>query len=540
LSRFSKDNEGFCGLIDDKLLKVNSHLHRLKLPTCIPAASRDDVFHAKVTLGTHPGIATRKMAERVMSRTNSSLKRITKTNLLSWVVCDLYNSWDKITDGCLKTTIGTYCIGSREKIQVIEEGAAVESRPLWIPEMFDVLHGSTWLEVLKNYWQKYGLFHSEIWLGHSDTKMRYYRRLELDLKFKFSFEFDGQVWDSSVNSKLIVKAFEIFASCFENNKAVLNHFKFLCDTFVNKRVVLHNGNSFLITNGVPSGHAWTSHINSLCNWLLWTSTIHNCPHIPVNFREDYELQIQGDDVCIHSNVNMTKEVRDKIAKWMQRNFNYVCVDDTKESCKAKVKTSNDASSFLKRYTDSFGNLSTKTKDVWKKLIFGADYSKSRKSRMTYLYRRINDLAIIDPVERRHVAFFMAFTDCLERKFFEFNYNEKVRRIHQIFKMLFVFTDAFRDTQRNIWIKFVQLVNINLNEFNNNVKHFDNYIKMVYRQSYWTYDSSKEYVDYWAERKQSVTVTHALQNCKEYQIFSELSFCEKLHGPFFKRKIKRKN
>lgn len=58
--------------------------------------------------------------------------------------------------------------------------------------MFDVILGSTWLEMLKEHWEKYGLFSSEIWLGHSDTKMRYYRRIELDVKYKYSYEFDAK------------------------------------------------------------------------------------------------------------------------------------------------------------------------------------------------------------------------------------------------------------------------------------------------------------------------------------------------------------
>lgn len=535
LSRFSKDNEGFIGKIDEKLLRVDRHLHRLKLPTEIPAACKEDVYYAKVTLGTHPGIATRKIAERVMSRTNSTIKRITKTHLLFWVTSDIINSWDKISNGLVGPTIGTYCVGSREKIQRVDVGDPVESRPLWIPEMFDVILGSTWLEVFKEYWQKYGLFDSEIWLGHSDTKMRYYRRIELDVKFKYSYEFDGQVWDSSVNTMLIVHAFNIFSSCFCNNKTVLNHFKFICDTFVMKRLILHNGNSFLITNGIPSGHAWTSHINSMCNWILWTSTIHNCPHIPLKFREDYELQIQGDDVCIHSNVFLGKNVRDKISEWMLRNFNYVASDDTTEPCKHKVKTSDHASSFLKRYTDVNGNLCTKTKDVWKKLIFGADYSGVRKSRMTYLYRRINDIAIIDPVERKRVSMFFAFTDTFERKFFNLPFTERLNRHHKIYEILFHYTDVFQSGTAVIWKKFSSLININLSEFNNKVKHFDDYIKMVYRQNYWTYDSKREYVDYWSERKQSVTVSKALRNVNEYQILSEISFLEKIHGPFLKKK-----
>jgi hypothetical protein len=539
LSKFSRYNKGYSGNFKRKLLDVNQSLHRLHLPINVPKATAEDIVHAKVTLGTHPGIITRKIASRVIAKARLKSKRISKTDLVFWVANDLYNNWENISNGRFDKTIGTYCIGSREKIQKVEVGAPVESRPLWIPEMSDAIFGSTWLEVLKTYWQAHGLFKSEIWLGHSDTKMRYYRRMELDQKFKYSYEFDGQVWDSSVLPELIIKAFNIYASCFPKDKAVSNHFKFLCDTFVMKRVILHNGNTFLVSCGVPSGHAWTSHINSMCNWLLWTSTISNCPHIPNEFRSDYELQIQGDDVCIHSNVLLTDEVRHLICGWMLTHFNYVAVDDTVQPCKAKVKTPDEGSSFLKRYLDRFGNLTTKTKDVWKKLLFGADYSGTRKSRLTYLLRRVNDLAIIDEKQLTDVSRFIAFTDLFEFKFFNQPFVRRLEKHHVLFKMMFYLTDAFTDDLRQIWHKFVTISRISPFELIQRTEHYKKYMHAIYRKNYWTYDSKREYVDYWAERKISTTVGKALRNMQTVQIISHISLVQKLHGPLKKYKKRRK-
>lgn len=534
LTKFSHFNEGFSGEVNYKLLNVDEHLKRLKLPKDIPMAVKDDIFNAKVTLGTHPGITTRKLADRVQSKGMSKVKKVTKTNLLCWVVNDLYNAWDKISEGKVGATVGTYCIGSREKIQTVELGEPVEARPLWIPEMPDVILGSTWLETLKEYWNRGTLYNSEIWLGHSDTKMRYYRRIELDVKFRYSYEFDGKVWDSSVVKELIVSAFNIYASCFEQNETVLNHFKFLCDTFVMKRLIMHNGNSFLLNHGIPSGHAWTAHINSMCNWILWTSTIHNCPHVPRAFRDDYELQIMGDDVCIHSNHFIDEDVRHEITKWMLFHFNYLAVDDTKQPEKGKVEKSDDASSFLKRYVDKNGNLATKSKDVWKKLIFGADYSDTRKSRLTYLLRRINDLAISDQEEVKRVAVFIAFTEAFERKFYNLPAGERMRKHKIVFQFLFYLSTAFTDKLQYTWLKFVQLMGIDVCAFNERVAFYTRYINQVYRQNYWTYDSQRQYVDYWAERKQSTTVSKALRNMEEYQIMSSVSIFEKLHGPYIKK------
>lgn len=535
LTGFSKDNEGYRGYVPRKLLNVDRYLDRLMLPTNIPPAEKSDVYYAKVTLGTHPGIITRKLAERVQRKNTRKVKRVSKSNLLIWVVNDLLSKWDAISSGKIGKTIGTYCVGSREKIQRVDIGEAVQSRPLWIPEMSDVILGSTWLEKFKEYWERGSLFKSEIWLGHSDTKMRYLRRVELDVEFKYSYEFDGQVWDSSVPKELIIKAFNIFASSFAQDKAVVNHFKFLCDTFVMKRVILHNGNTFLVNHGVPSGHAWTSHINSMANWILWTSTIHNCPHIPKEVRSDYRLQIMGDDVCLHSNAFLSADVRKLIATWMLKNFNYRVVDDTRVADKSLVKNDDDGSSFLKRYCDQRGNLTTKEKDIWKKLIFGADYSGTRKSRLTYLLRRINDLAIINPKQRRSVSIFLAYTEFFESRFYNLSFNERLRRHHIIYQILFVFTDGFTRGVEDVWQKFAQLFNFSFEKFQARVDYYEDHIQRIYAKNYWTYDSKRMYVDYWAERKLSTTVSKALKNVKEPQLFSTISLINKLHGPFKKKR-----
>jgi c-di-AMP phosphodiesterase-like protein len=218
---------------------------------------------------------------------------------------------------------------------------------------------------------------------------------------------------------------------------------------------------------------------------------------------------------------------------MLREFNYVAVDDTNQPCKSKVKTSNQASSFLKRYIDSKGNLDTKTKDIWKKLSFGADYSGTRKSRMTYLYRRVNDLAITSEKELRRVSLYMSFIDNFERFFFNLSYNERISRQKTVYDLLFTFTTGFTNNIRQVWTKFIPLVRFNLFEINQRSEHFYKYLKSVYRQNYWTYDTKREYVDYWVERKQSVTVSKALRNIKEVQIICDVSIFKKLHGPFVK-------
>lgn len=539
LTKFSNPNPGYIPRRDFRsLLNINKHLERLKLPTNIRAANVTDIYYAKVTPDTHPGIITRKVAQRALSGRQGDLKNIRKANLIFYAVNDLKNNWHHISSGHVSKTIGTYCIGSREKIQKIDIGETCEARPLWIPEMCDLLLGSTWLELLKDYWQKHGLFKSEIWLGHSDNDLRFYRRTVLDVKYKYAYEFDGKLWDSSVLTPMIQKAFDIYASCFVKNKTVVNHFRFLCDTMVLKRVILHNGNMFLITSGVPSGHAWTSHINSLVNWILWTSTIHNCPIFSQAFRDDYELQIMGDDVCLHSNVLLTNEQRQKVSVWMLANFNYVVSDDTVQPCKEKVKDTNSASSFLKRFLNTQGMLETKTMDIWKKILFGPEYTKVRSSRLTYFLRRVNDFAIVDSENIKNVALYMSFIGAFERFLRRETFNESLRFSHFLYKILFYLTNGFTDGLKHTWKIFLSIVDIDLKAILSDESKYVSYIKLMYKRNYLTYDDSNQYVDYWKERKQSVTVEKLLRNYHDVPIFPQVSIFKKLHGPF--RSFKKNN
>jgi hypothetical protein len=186
LTLFSGPNPGYAfSDVSTYLKSIDKHIYRLKLPKNVQGANINDIFNAKVTPDTHPGLVTRRFATSVMRKMMGDIKHVKKQHLIMYTVNDLIANWENISEGRVGRTVGTYCIGSREKIQKVDIGEACEARPLWIPEMCDLILGSTWLEVLKTEWQKYGVFDSEIWLGHSDTSMRYYRRIESDAKYKY-------------------------------------------------------------------------------------------------------------------------------------------------------------------------------------------------------------------------------------------------------------------------------------------------------------------------------------------------------------------
>lgn len=527
LRNFSTFREGYKGEIDPKLLNLDDQLYRLKLPTKVSCPTKKDILNAKLTQETHPGIVTRTMAYLKNKSIVKSNLSIRKVDIIRKAVHDVYHNWSNISKGKFRDTAGTYCLGSREKIHILDIGDYIKLRTVWIPETIDIIVGSTWLEHFKDHWGKHKLFSSEIWLGHADNHQRFHRRTEIDVKFKYSYEFDGKEWETGVVSELIVYAFNIIRGCFVKGKAVDNHLKFIMDTMVNKRLILHNGNTFFINNGIPSGHAWTSIMNSLVNWIIWTSTIKNCPHIPIEVKKDYNLKIQGDDVDFDCNHYISQEDIEKIVEWMLYNFNYRATYRGNNALKDADPTGLKNSSFLKRVINSFGLIDTPVEHIWEKLLSGPEYSKCRHERMVYLRRRLNDLAIFDKKNVEEVSLYYAFIKHFPKMC--------VKTERDLYALLFLLTNGFTTSLSDRWEKFCRIFEVRADDLIKTRDYYIKYLNQLYQKNFLTFDDKKEYVDYWKERPRSVSVSDILKNQETLPISYGKDMFKTLHG--FKRKKK---
>jgi hypothetical protein len=532
LKNFSKYRRDYRGWIDPKLLNIGDKVARLKLPTNLDAPQRNDVFNAKLTEETHPGLVTRTQAylknELVVKRPQD----IKKKHILRNAVSDVLRNWNKIGKGFYRDTAGTYCLGSREKIHVLEVGDFLKLRTVWIPETIDIIVGSTWFEHLKEYWGKRELFSSEIWLGHADQHLRYHRRTEFDLKFKFSYEFDGKEWETAVVSELIVYAFNIIGSCFKESQFTKNHLKFIMDTMVNKRLILHNGNTWFCNNGIPSGHSWTSIMNSLVNWIIWTSTIKNCPHIPSEIKKDYNLKIQGDDVDLDTNFPMCEEDITKVTDWMLFNFNYKATYKHNNILKADDPSALSNSTFLKRVVNEKGLIDTPPEHIWEKILSGPEYSKCRNERMVYLRRRMSDLAIFDKNNLEELSLYYAFIKHYPKMC--------VKTEKSLYATFFALTNGFTAPLRERWATFGDIFKTRLSDIVSTKEYYFEYFQQLYIKNFLVYDETCEYVDYWKERPKAKTVRDLLLNQECLPISYGKDSFKTLHGFTRKRRSPRKS
>jgi len=279
--------------------------------------------------------------------------------------------------------------------------------------------------------------------------------------------------------------------------------KFIMDTMVNKRIILHNGNTFLCNNGMPSGHAWTSIINSIVNWIIWTSTVKNCPHIELAVSRDYSLCVQGDDIVLHCNALITEDNVKKIVEWMLINFNYRATFSVKEALKARDETGLKTASFLKRVVNKFGLVDTPVLDIWEKILNGPEYSKCRNSRMTYLRRRMSDLAIFNPKNLEELALYYAYI----RHHPEM--SSKIER--EMYALFLILTNGFTCTLKKRWEIYCYIFRVRPEQIINTKKYYVEYFQQLYAKNFLAYDDSKEYVDYWKERPKSQSVSVILRN-----------------------------
>jgi len=477
---------------DQKLLvlleKTKFDILRLKLPSEVEFPVREDLYEAKVVKGTHPGILTRAVFKKALPK---GAKKIDKEHVVLTTVMQLMSVWDKIGHGGIEADGSYYCYGSREKIGESSPGEGIKTRALFIPETHDVLLGSTFYEKFKTSWVRSGLYESEIWLGHSDTHCGFQRRYSNILKHNYHSEIDGKQHDAHVEKPIELLAFDIFWDCWAEHKNSSGFKKYFLNSFVNKKYVSNSGGIFSVRKGIPTGHAFTSLINSLSTWIIWTVVIENCPCFS-EVKLGYSLQIQGDDVVISSDLRLRENCEKEIEDWILVNLNYrVSLPD---NLNATIDSEKQAS-FLKRFLD--GNLlSTRLRDVYDKLLYGPETIKSKHNRYFYLRRRIRDLVVSNQSNvselGRYYAFFKLFGD-------------KERDLEFIYKSLILLLFKNRNEPMKNLETVLDCFSVSKKEFDLLCKEESDRINAFYTVDYLVLKFERDYKDYWDKRKVSVPV-----------------------------------
>lgn len=523
LLQFSDDLPGFKGF--PKTFKhYVKRIEKLKFPTMIDPPSEVNVVEGKFKPGTHPGIVTRRAASSVLEMKPNSIK---KEHVIIDCVRSLINSWGKISDGTLKSSGSHYCLGGREKVGLYASGDEIKSRPLWIPESFDVLHQSTFFEHWKSFWRSSDMNSSEIWLGHSDAHLRWYRRFDIHNKHRFVYEFDGSQHDAHVEANLIKASFLIFKSCFNQSPCLDKHIDFIFNGFVNKFYHTKDGHMFQVLRGTPTGNVFTSFVNSMSVWLMWSEALSVLPVLSnaVVNPNGASLCVQGDDIIVGIDSELTTEDLDSIRVFFENNYNYKLKMIEKQSLNWRTVV-NQAPSFLRRVLHG-SLITTRGWDCFEKLLFGPEYSGLKRRRLDYLTRRLPDLCITDFDGLRDLGKYFAFIEMV---------NGAEGKCRDILNLTMASVN-FRKVTSEDWITIViSLMGWTKFRFKRRIKVW---IKLI--SSYWfkihtTYSDTIVYKDYWSLTDESVSIEKFIRNNGDLKTVCNIDYATVLYGDM--RRVKR--
>lgn len=191
-----------------------------------------------------------------------------------------------------------YMMGGREKEEdeALTDGKALSSRGVLMPEFHEDILSSVYSRPieLKFIHQASG----PIYLGHSNTH-RKWQRYKDDLSFgETVIEGDWRKFDTSVSKELILLSFAILRSFYPKGGAIDNHFVWMVSTFLEKRVVTPGGYVYKISNGVPSGSAWTSIVDTIANFLILCQISYRV--LDIKKKTNVRFCVGGDDYLIIS------------------------------------------------------------------------------------------------------------------------------------------------------------------------------------------------------------------------------------------------
>lgn len=99
---------------------------------------------------------------------------------------------------------------------------------------------------------------------------------------------DWSQYDNHLYEEVMVVALAIIRQCLPKGDAMNNLMYYITSSIIDKFVVLDPGLIFKLMKGLPSGHPFTSLVNTISNWVLWSTII-------VNYCKDTGTKL--DDQC---------------------------------------------------------------------------------------------------------------------------------------------------------------------------------------------------------------------------------------------------
>jgi hypothetical protein len=181
-----------------------------------------------------------------------------------------------------------YRAGGREKIQ--DSGPSPKTRLIM---MEDAICGLISQPFSKPVYRWLESVMCETFMGQSFFKARYKQFTGYMQEGKWYAMWDWGGFDARVNNVVLDAALTLFRSFFKEDAH--DRFDACAHNFVHK-LVAYGGRIFGMSTAVPSGHSWTSLVDTLCNYLM-TRSLLLAMYGEKNI-EEFKISVCGDDVYV--------------------------------------------------------------------------------------------------------------------------------------------------------------------------------------------------------------------------------------------------
>lgn len=330
---------------------------RLIMPRILRKPDSLEIYSQPINPKADPGLITRKEFGSTKAKCFGAVSHIAKM---------LY---DKTA---IKPTqdLSLWHIGGRERRNKLVPGTKVRSRPVWMPEMSSSLLAQLYSRPIMSGIQNLQgqSLDMEVMCGSSFNhngwdkfRKRFVRKLNI-------IHADWKNFDSSIVEEVMVLAFGIARSCYPEDEVIDNHFLFIASGFIHKQVALPGRFIYMISKGVPSGSSFTTIIDTLCCWIVWSAIMNK---LVGKECRDLDMALYGDDsmVTLPVNFSLPPKIEEKILMWTG-----MVVDPFKVSSFESIHVPEDNSSFLK--TVSYHGLPGRnTADVTQILMYPTKQNK---------------------------------------------------------------------------------------------------------------------------------------------------------------------
>lgn len=111
---------------------------------------------------------------------------------------------------------------------------------------------------------------------------------------------DWSQYDNHIYEEVLVVAFSIIRQCLPKGKQMDDLLYYICASVVDKFIVLDPGLIFKLMKGLPSGHPFTSLVNTISNWVIWSTIFVNYSKLSNTPLDDskFRLVCSGDDTVL--------------------------------------------------------------------------------------------------------------------------------------------------------------------------------------------------------------------------------------------------